>query len=541
MGAGGGGNLALAISNDRYGQLAVEEIAGLIEIGPAVIYAAEPFGDYAATFISPNIEKQLGYTPLDFLGHPGFWASKIHPEDAPRVFEELATLFEQGSHSHEYRFRDAAGHWRWMRDELNLLRDWKGEPWKIVGYWLDITEAKETEQALARAGQELERKVETRTAELRAEIASHKRTEQSLRESEERFRVIAEATPTPTVITHLSDRVILFANTRAQELAGIPYDREVVGLHVSNDWADQNDHLAFLEEVQEKGRVEEREILIKQPDGSLHTMLAFADKITFDGEPAIFTSFTDITDRKRMEAQLRISQRLEAVGRLAGGIAHEFNNIHAALLLRLELLESLLGGPESLKRHVTLAIKTVGRAAGLTRQLLAFAERAPLQPTLIDLSTSLDDLAKLHETTDKEIDLQFGVVENTWPVLVDCEALEQVLFDLVKNAKDSMQAGAPLRIHLSNAFLGEGDMRLPPDQAPGDYVALAVIDTGGGIPQDLLTDVLDPFVSTRDVGQGAGLGLSGAYGFANQSGGFLEILSRIGYGTAATIYLPRAR
>ncbi len=163
------------------GKLTVHEYNELLSIGPAVIYTAEVSGSYRATFISENVKQQMGYEPEDFLSDPNFWADHIHPEDKPQVFDELSELFETGQRIHEYRFLHKDGTYCWMHDELKLVHDADGNPEKIIGYWVDITDRKLAEEALRKARDELETRVEERTLQLR--------------ENEERFQEFLEIVP----------------------------------------------------------------------------------------------------------------------------------------------------------------------------------------------------------------------------------------------------------------------------------------------------------------------------------------------------------
>jgi PAS domain S-box-containing protein len=219
-----------------------ERLHYLVSSSPAVIYTSQPYGDYGGTFISENVAQQMGYEPQDFIEDPGFWAAHIHPEDAPRIFDGLPRLFEHGHHTHEYRFLCKDGTYRWMRDEMKLVRDADGEPAEIIGYWVDISERVRAEEELRQHRDHLEELVEQRTAELKrtneeleTEIAERKRAEESLRESEHLLRMVADNIP--ALVSYMDqDRRYRFVNQRYAEnfrkpvadMIGKPY-RDVVG------------------------------------------------------------------------------------------------------------------------------------------------------------------------------------------------------------------------------------------------------------------------------------------------------------------------
>ena len=236
---------------------------------------------------------------------------------------------------------------------------------------------------------------------------------------------------------------------------------------------------------------------------------------------------------------LRQSQKMEAIGQLTGGVAHDFNNLLQIVTGNLEmLLRRLPAESERLRKAAENAMSGAQRAATLTQRLLAFARRQPLAPKLIlpnDLVTGMSEL--MHRTLGAEVSIQLKLADDLWRVEADANQLENALLNLAVNARDAMGGGGVLTISTANAVIGESDAEQ--DAAPGQYVALAVCDTGSGMSEATLAHVLEPFFTTKEVGKGTGLGLSMAYGFARQSGGHLRIESSLGRGTTVTVYLPR--
>ena len=255
-----------------------------------------------------------------------------------------------------------------------------------------------------------------------------------------------------------------------------------------------------------------------------------------------------VAERLRLEESLRQAQKMEAVGQLTGGVAHDFNNLLTVILGGLEMvgrqLENLPRGPatERIQRAASMAAHGAERAATLTARLLAFARRQPLDPKPVEpnrLVTGLADL--LQRTLGETIALETVSGAGLWRTMVDPGELENALVNLAVNARDAMPSGGRLTIETSNAYLDEDYVAdIPEPVPPGQYVLIAVTDTGTGMDKQTLERVFEPFFTTKEVGKGTGLGLSQVYGFVRQSGGHIRIYSELGQGTTIKIYLPRS-
>ncbi len=246
-------------------------------------------------------------------------------------------------------------------------------------------------------------------------------------------------------------------------------------------------------------------------------------------------------DRERMEADLRQSQKMEAVGQLTGGIAHDFNNLLTGIVGALDLMRSRLakGQTGNLQRYMDAATSSAGRAAALTHRLLAFARRQPLDPRPTNataLLTGMTDL--LRRTISEAIDLRIVTDDELWLTLCDPHQLENAVLNLAINARDAMPDGGTLTIEARNGSLPD-DIKPAPGAVEADYVRIRVTDTGTGMPPEVKARAFDPFFTTKPLGQGTGLGLSMIYGFARQSEGHARIESEVGRGTSITLYLPR--
>jgi signal transduction histidine kinase/DNA-binding response OmpR family regulator len=246
-------------------------------------------------------------------------------------------------------------------------------------------------------------------------------------------------------------------------------------------------------------------------------------------------------DLERAHAQLRQAQKLEAVGQLTGGVAHDFNNVLQVIAGNLQLLQMSFAGHPEVQRRLETAAFAADRGAKLASQLLAFARRQPLQPMSTNVGRILrgmDDL--LRRALGESVHIETVVAGGLWATLVDPHQLENVILNLAINARDAMAGSGRLTLELGNAMLDDAYVASEPDVAPGQYVLLAISDTGCGMTPDVLARAFEPFFTTKREGEGTGLGLSMAYGFVKQSNGHIRIYSEVGSGTTIKIYLPRS-
>ena len=272
-------------------------------------------------------------------------------------------------------------------------------------------------------------------------------------------------------------------------------------------------------------------------DGSHRWFLDRAVLIRHEGRPfEIFGSCLDITDRRRVEQQLIQSQKMEAIGQLTGGIAHDFNNMLTVVIGNLDSLARSLKGTGRNFDRAQMALTGALSCAELTRRMLAFARRQPLQPSPVHLGEMSRNIAKLlGRTLGERIQIDVRVADDLWHVLADPAQVESSLINLAVNARDAMTDGGELTIQARNVELDERDTDLP----EGQFVLLSVTDTGVGMAQEVLERALEPFFTTKRLGHGTGLGLSMVYGFVKQSGGHVKIISSPGRGTSVRLYLPR--
>ena len=251
---------------------------------------------------------------------------------------------------------------------------------------------------------------------------------------------------------------------------------------------------------------------------------------------------TDVTDQRTLEESIRRSEKMSAVGQLTGGVAHDFNNILMVIMANVEALEDEENLHPSLREMTKGIGEATQRAAELTRQLLAFSRKQPLRPQVLDVNDMVAGTGKLlRRTLGEQVEIDSILTDDLWEIEVDSAQLESALVNLSINARDAMPGGGRLLIETKNSSLDADYVAYNPDVAEGDYVMLAVTDTGSGMPPDVIAKVFEPFFTTKEVGKGTGLGLSMVYGFIKQSNGHIKIYSEVGVGTTIKIYLPRFR
>ncbi len=285
----------------------------------------------------------------------------------------------------------------------------------------------------------------------------------------------------------------------------------------------------------------------RRADGTLYDAEVSAHMVLFEGRRYLYCSVRNVTERKRaleeraeLERQLQQSLKMEAVGQLTGGVAHDFNNLLAVLLGHLQLIEEEAQDADAVREWTRACIKVVDRGATLTRSLLAFSRQQSLMPVEIDLNAVVGEMTEIMKRTLGEtIEIRAETAAGLWHCEADPGQLQNALLNLALNARDAMPDGGKLYVETGNARIDADYAARHNGVKPGDFVMLAVSDTGTGMPPEVLNRVFEPFFTTKDTGKGSGLGLSMVYGFVNQSGGHINVYSEVGRGTTVRIYLPR--
>jgi len=375
------------------------------------------------------------------------------------------------------------------------------------------------------------------------DITQSKRAERALTESESKFRAVAE-TAASAICIHDGLR-FLYVNKACEQISG--YTRDEILRMDPFEIVDPESRERVKGSRLSSDVPLRDEISIRTKSGATRWIDAIANRIQFEGRSAVLVTGVDITDRKQTEealrsseAQLRQSQKMEAVGRLAGGVAHDFNNLLTVIKGYSELALEEISESDPLHAGVQEIQRAADRAASLTRQLLAFSRRQVLAPKVLDLNQLVIDTQKLlRRLLGEDVELITSLESQLGSVRADPHQIEQVLMNLAVNAKDAMPRGGKLTIETSNVDFDHDYTREHVTVKPGAYVMLAVSDTGTGMDAETCTRVFEPFFTTKEQGKGTGLGLSTVYGIVKQSGGYIWVYSEAGLGSSFKIYLPR--
>ncbi len=371
-------------------------------------------------------------------------------------------------------------------------------------------------------------------------------------ESERRFRLLVEGVTDYSIFMLSPEGLVTNWNSGARRIKGYTAE-EIIGSHFSRFYSPEDAAAGLpqraLRIAAREGRFESEGWRLRR-DGTRFWAHVIVDAIRDETGTLIgFAKITrDVTEKREADqlleetrAALLQAQKMEAIGKLTGGVAHDFNNVLQVLRGNLELLRSRCMGDNWSMDRLSNAIDAVERGAKLASQLLAFGRRQALRPVSVNLASmvrGMDDL--LRRALGETIQVETVVSGGLWNAYVDLHQLENVLLNLAINARDAMPDGGKLTLELANAMLDDRYVRTLSDVPAGQYVMLGVTDTGVGMPPEVLERAFDPFFSTKPEGEGTGLGLSMAYGFIKQSGGHIRIYSEVGHGTTVRVYLPRS-
>ena len=500
----------------------------LVEHVPAISYVAEAGVHGRFLYVSPQVSAILGYRPEDCLTDPHFWWDHLNPEDHP-----IALMEDQWEENRpfqvEYRMRRQDGREVWLRDEAVIVRD------PVTGKRL--------------------------TRGMLIDITDRKRADEALRQSEERYRVFVEQSsegifrmeyypPVPVnlpvaeqlamgvkngYLAECNDALArMYGRASAKELMGKPLTEFLV-LH---DPVTRQ----FMEDFIGAGyRITDQESRELDAQGMKRIFRNTMAGLVVDGHwVGTWGISRDVTERMHLEEQLRNAQQMEAIGRLAGGVAHDFNNILSIIMGHGELLLGAREMDERTQNGLEQIRRAAERAASLTQQLLAFSRKQVLQPKVLDLNEAVADVQKmLARVIGEDIELVASLHPSLVSVKADPGQVEQVLMNLAVNARDAMPHGGRLRMETANMEVG-AEVARDLDLTPGRYAMLTVTDSGHGMDAGTLSHIFEPFFTTKPMGKGTGLGLATVYGIVKQSGGSIQVESEVGKGTTFRIYLPVA-
>ncbi len=394
---------------------------------------------------------------------------------------------------------------------------------------------------------EIERKARQEQALLDANLranAERLRAEQELRRAEQRQAAIIQSLPMVLYLEpyETRERLPTFVSGDFEAITGFKFDavEKQPNMWVERLHPEDRDHAIAAIEARRKSGRSSIEYRWQCADGSYKHLLDQAVLLKdADGRPIEFAgTLTDITEQRSLESQLVQAQKMDAIGKLTGGIAHDFNNLLAAVIGGLGLLDKRASLSEDQRKILAMTKRAAEQGSELVRRLLAFARRQKLEPHPIDLAALQDAVWDLlTHTLGGLVNIEWNASEDVWKAFADQAQLELALVNLIINARDAMPSGGTVTIIAENRHLHASEIQ---GIGAGDYVRIAVKDTGTGISAEHLEKVMEPFFTTKELGKGSGLGLSMVYGFAKQSNGAFRVESKLGAGTVAELWLPRA-
>lgn len=458
--------------------------------------------------LSDQVYEQLGYTRDTFGGTPAEFCTRVHPDDLPRVQEGLQEVLA-GNPFYEVQFRVLRpdGSICWLDSRGVTI---PGANHRVIGIAIDITNLKTAEE--------------------------------NLRRSEANYRLIVEDAPYGIYRSDFTGN-FLMANPALVKILGYDSEDEILSLDIANDvYLNPAKRASLMTQTLEAGSTISGEIQWKRKDGRIVTIRnSVVPLYDESGKAEAFQGFVeDVTERKVLEREFWQAQKFEAVDRLAGGVAHDFNNVlmiigsYADLILQKELKD------ENVMKYARHIQEASARAASITQQLLAFSRKQVLEPEVLNLNMVVNDLGKmLPKLLGENITVTTELDSSLQSVKVDHGQMEQVVMNLAVNARDAMPKGGRFTIATTNIEVDAAFADQRPPMTPGSYVRLSVTDTGSGMDAKTKARVFEPFFTTKERGKGTGLGLATVYGIVKQSGGFIWLTSEVGQGTTFEVIFPQ--
>ena len=383
---------------------------------------------------------------------------------------------------------------------------------------------------------------------LNEDVTERKRAEQAAKQTEQKYKTLVEQLPAITYTldyTKPNNRTT-YISPQVETLLGFSTEEWLSSDQMWTKQIHPEDRIKVFTEVKEKddrGEGIDIEYRILSREGNLKWFRNQTKIIKEDGVPKYAQGIMfDITQQKLLEFRLRQIQRMEAVGQMAGGMAHNFNNLLTSLIGHTELALYTLEQDHSARPNLVSIRKSAIRAAELTKQLLAFTRHQDSKPTTLNLSELLAEIGPiLRQLATSEIDFQIGPGPDLWSIKADPNQIEQVLVNLIVNARDAIKTHGKITIETTNVTLTETITTAQQEIPPANYVLLSIADTGSGIPKDVQPHIFEPFFTTKEVGQGTGLGLSTCFGIVQQSKGFITVTSEPEQGTTFNLYFPQTQ
>jgi len=464
-------------------------------------------------FYSTRFKSMLGFAPDEFGDDLEAWKNRVHPDDLAHVMTELQSHVDGRTSIYvtEHRIRCKDGSYKWILDQGKIFtRTAAGKPLRAIGPHTDINDRKLAEAAL--------------------------------KTSEERFRRVVESAPEAIFIR--TGATFAYVNAAALKLFGATTPEQLLGQSVLDRFhakvrATVQDGMQQLD-TQEKSTLSSNRTILRLGGEAVPVVIS-AVPFNYQEQKSSLVFARDMTAHKQLEAQLRQAQKLEAIGQLAGGVAHDFNNILAATMMHLGLLQMNPALDAATHRTLKELEEENRRAVTLTRQLLMFSRRSALEIKPLDLNELVANLLKmLTRLIGENIDLRSTGQAGLPLVEADAGMLEQVLMNLIVNARDALPQGGRIAICTTAVEIAKAQADRDVNRRPGRFVCLAVSDTGCGMNSEILKHIFEPFFTTKEAGKGTGLGLATVHGIVAQHNGWVEVDSKVGHGTTFAVFLPAA-
>jgi len=473
------------------------------------------FKDYSLNF-APEIYDMIGWNPNEANLSLPKWNTLIHPQDINKTLEAIAANADESEKflKTHYRVKHSNGSYIWIEIIARLIKDpITRELTRMIGLCREIT-----------AEMHKHHQIET--------------SEQNLSRSQALANMGSWVLDLKSNTVDWSDNMYALIGISKGENNYHNFESltQMMDEHNKSKWVEA------LEQAKVGHAISGLEVEFSTDKDDVQILSVHIDlEYDIDGKPAKLHGICqNITEQTMMERKFLQAQKMESVGQLTGGIAHDFNNLMMVVLGNLQLLEKLTRGDDKATARLNTAIDAVNKGTELTKRLLAFSRQQTLETSAFpvnELVTDIEDMLK--RALNGGIELKIKPGSYVWNVKADKSQLETAILNLVINARDAMGDSGSLTIETSNQTLDKSYTRQHEDVTPGDYVMIAVTDTGEGMPPKIIDKVLQPFFTTKAVGEGSGLGLSMIYGFVKQSKGHLAIYSEVGHGTTIRIYLPR--
>jgi len=465
-------------------------------------------------FVSPSYCKTFGKSEDELLGKT--FMPLVHEDDREATSEAMEDVVRPPfTATIEQRTMTADG-WRWFSWVDTAVLNDQGEVVGIVGVGRDITDRKEAEE--------------------------------KFRSSQERFQAVFDQVYDGILVANATTRRLTMSNNRIREMLGYT-EEELLGMTVADIHPEESLPTvadAFRRQLKREIRIAP-ELPLKRKDGSILYADISSTPIVMDGDRCLLGAFHDVTERRKalaerekLQSQLQQSQKMESIGRLAGGVAHDINNMLTTITGFTELAMSSMDSSSSTYQDLSQVLESAERSANIVTQLLAFARKQAVEPKVLNLNDGIESMMKmLRRLIGEHIELVWKPSPSLWPVKIDPGQADQMIANLCVNARDAIGGAGTIVVETRNVVLNEEFCSDHIDLTPGEYVLVEVSDDGAGMDEETLKNVFEPFYTTKETGQGTGLGLSMVYGSVTHAGGHIDASSVPSEGSTFRVFLPR--